>query len=191
MTPPTYLREFPDQIVIDLNYERAVEAIGKVCVEFQRLETLLKVAIGDLVDPPDHRLGMIVTAQLSFKAILDLFGALFEHRFNDPAQQKKLRKFLDRCKAAEDRRNQVIHSHWEPDSYGGQGAVRRKSTARGKLKTEQQILSQADLQDQANELAALRGIFSKDWMPSVHGYMTARLPKSRYLEAIQKQKSTK
>ena len=180
MSTSSYLPKFVDQTVIDLEYERAVEAIGKVCVEFQRLETLLKVAIGDLLGS-DHRLGMIVTAQLSFKGILDLLGALFEHRFNDPAQQKKLEKFLGQCRAAEDRRNQVIHSHWEPDTFTGKGAVRRKSTARRKLKTEQQVLSQADLQKQADDLAALRGAFGKDWMPQVHGYMIARLPKARYL----------
>lgn len=189
MTPSTYYQKPPDQTVIDLEYERAVEAIGKVCVEFQRLETLLKVAIGDLLDP-DHRLGMIVTAQLSFKAILDLFGALFEHRFNDPAQQKELEKFLGRCKAAEARRNQVIHSHFEPDTFTGKGAVRRKSTARGKLKTEQQVLSQADLQKQADDLAALRGAFGKDWMPQIHSYMIARLPKARYLPPSKKQQGT-
>jgi hypothetical protein len=145
MADPIYLPKRPHDVVVKLNYDSAVETLGKICVEFQRLESHLKVAIADLLDPHDSVPGMIVTAQVSFKAILDLFGALFEHRFNDPALQKKLAKFLDQCKAAEDRRNQVIHSHWEPDIFTGKGAVRRKSTARGKLKTEQQVLSQADL----------------------------------------------
>jgi hypothetical protein len=49
VTPPTYYQNPSDQTVIELNYQQAVEALGKVCVE--RLETLLKVAFGDLVDP--------------------------------------------------------------------------------------------------------------------------------------------
>lgn len=49
VTPPTYYQNLSDQTVIELNYQRAVEALGKVCVE--RLETLLKVAFGHLVDP--------------------------------------------------------------------------------------------------------------------------------------------
>src|SRR5260221_2428760 len=179
---PTYYQPPPDQAIIDLNYNQAIEAIGKVSVEFQRLETLLKVAAGHLVDPLDHRLSLIITAQLSFKAVLDLFGAIFEHRFNDPPQQKKLDKFLGRCKEAENRRNQVIHSHWGPDTYGGKGAVRRKSTARGKLKTEQQVISRGELQKHANDLVTLRTEFTRDWMPYVSAYMNTRIPKATYLQ---------
>jgi len=49
VTSPTYYQNPSDQTLIDLNYQQAVEALGKVCAE--RLETLLKVAFGDLVDP--------------------------------------------------------------------------------------------------------------------------------------------
>lgn len=49
VTPPTYYQNPSGQTVVDLNYQNSVDALGKVCVE--RLETLLKVAFGDLVDP--------------------------------------------------------------------------------------------------------------------------------------------
>jgi hypothetical protein len=55
------------------NYEKTVEGLGKICVEFQRLESYLKLAIPVLLAPDDLRLGGIVTAQLSFNATLDLF----------------------------------------------------------------------------------------------------------------------
>ena len=49
VTPPTYYQNPSGQTVVDLKYQNSVDALGKVCVE--RLETLLKVAFGDLVDP--------------------------------------------------------------------------------------------------------------------------------------------
>jgi hypothetical protein len=81
MATPIYLHRDPDVAVVKLNYDKAVEGLGKICVEFQVLETHLKVAIAKLLDPDDHRLGVIVTAQLSFKAIVDLFGALHQQFF--------------------------------------------------------------------------------------------------------------
>jgi hypothetical protein len=124
----------PDEAVIDLNYDRAVQALGKICVEFQSLETYLKVAVGQLLAPDDARLGVILTAQLSFKATLDLFGALYQHRFNSPTEQEELKKFLSECEAAETRRNQIIHSHYQPDIIRAKGAIRTKHTARRTLK---------------------------------------------------------
>src|SRR4029077_12234226 len=101
---------------LKLNYDKSVETLGKITVEFQVLETQLKAAIGMLLDPVNHRLGLIVTAQLPFKATLDLLGALYEERFAaEEAEQDELANFLDRCNKIEDRRNQIVHSQWMPD----------------------------------------------------------------------------
>ncbi|MGA8658103.1 MAG: hypothetical protein WB586_18320 [Chthoniobacterales bacterium] len=82
-----------------LNYKKTIEALGRICVEFQRLETHLKAATTLLLDPDDWRVGTIVTTQLPFKGLLDLFYALYHHRFNDPNEHKELTKFLKKCKA--------------------------------------------------------------------------------------------
>lgn len=73
---------------------------------------------------------------------------LYHHRFNDQNDHEELAKFLGRCKAVEDKRNQIIHSHWEPDFEGGKGAVRRKLTAKNlkELRQQQETLSHADLE---------------------------------------------
>jgi len=70
----------------------AEEALGKICVEFQRLESHLKVAMADLLDPHDSVPGMIVTAQVSFKAILDLFGALYQWPYRGPLVHNETRQ---------------------------------------------------------------------------------------------------
>jgi hypothetical protein len=159
---------------LKLNYDKSVETLGKITVEFQVLETQLKAAIGMLLDPVNHRLGLIVTAQLSFKATLDLLGALYEERFGaEEAEQDELANFLDRCNKIEDRRNQIVHSQWMPDYDSAKGALRVKFTARRRLKTQVQIVSVADLEKEADDLRALRENFLKVWLPRVNRYRTA------------------
>lgn len=115
---------------IQLKYEQAVEGLGRISVEFQRLESRLASGIAFLLDPDDAYLGAIVTAQLSFRVLIDLFAALYHHRFDDPLKDKELAKLLGRCAEAEQRRNQIIHSEWTPDYKTGKDAVRTKYTAR-------------------------------------------------------------
>jgi hypothetical protein len=152
------------------NYEKTVEGLGKICVEFQRLESYLKLAIPVLLAPDDLRLGGIVTAQLSFNATLDLFYALYHYRFTDPAELKDLKEFLGKCASAEEKRNQMIHSRWEFDSESGKGAIRTKHTAKNRkeLKRQREILSPADMEKVAGELRALGSEFFQDWVPRVH-----------------------
>jgi hypothetical protein len=77
-----------------VNYNQAVEGLGRICVEFQRLEKILKTATASLVHPNDRRVGAIVTAQLSFRALLDLYYALHHHRYDNALADKELDKFL-------------------------------------------------------------------------------------------------
>jgi hypothetical protein len=152
------------------NYEKTVEGLGKICVEFQRLESYLKIAIPILLAPDDLGLGGIVTAQLSFNATLDLFYALYHYRFPDPAELKELKEFLGKCASAEIKRNKMIHSRWEFDSESGKGAIRTKHTAKNRkeFKRQREILSSADMEEIAGELRALWDEFFRDWVPRVH-----------------------
>ena len=156
-----------------LNYEKVVEGLGKICVEFQRLETNLKAALGLLVDPDNIHIGTIVTAQLSFGAILDLMYALYHYRFNDPLELEKLDLFLGECKRAEERRNQIIHSHWQVDFEAGKGAIRTKYTAKNRkeLKRQKETLSQADMEKITEELKSLRTRFLQDWATRIHTHL--------------------
>jgi hypothetical protein len=148
-----------------VNYNQAVEGLGRICVEFQRLETILKTATASLVHPDDRRVGAIVTAQLSFRALLDLYYALHHHRYDNALADKELDKFLGQCAKAEERRNQIIHSYWAPDYLGGKGAKRTKFTAKNRkeLKQQVEVLSKADLEKIADELRALHTTFHQNW----------------------------
>src|SRR5437868_3178594 len=164
--------ELPD---IQLNYEKAVAGLGKICVEFQRLETHLKAATGLLLEPTDPQVGMIVMAQLSFRTIIDLLYSLYHYRFENQLEDKeleKLKKYLGECLDFEQRRNRLIHSHWMPDLEGWKGAVRTKHTAKkGKgLEFQKETLSQSAFEELAKGFQDLRETYLRDWAERVHRY---------------------
>ncbi len=163
--PRQMLRQVNRFFDVRLSYNQAVQEIGKICVEFQRLETILRTATASLVHPSEPTIGAIVTAQLSFRALLDLYYALHQHRYDNVLADKELAKFLGQCAKAEERRNQIIHSYWAPDYLGGKGAKRTKFTAKGRkeLKQQVEILSKADLEKIAAELHALHTTFHQNW----------------------------
>jgi hypothetical protein len=138
--------------------------LGRISVEFQRLESRLASGIAFLLDPDDAYLGAIVTAQLSFRVLIDLFAAPYHHRFDDPLKDKELGKLLGRCAEAENRRNQIIHSEWTPDYKTGKDAVRTKYTARKELRKQEEYLSEADLRKIADDLSALHKEFARSWL---------------------------
>lgn len=162
------------------NFDKVVEGLGRICVAFQRLETHLKGAIRLLIDPDDWRLGTIITAQLSFPTVLDVLFAVYHHRFKDSVEAKEfeeLKEFLGKCLAANNSRNQIIHSHWMPDLVGQKGAVRTKFTAKNRkeLKQQRETVSPGDLEKIAAEFETLRSTFVEQWVDRVHRYVNQRV----------------
>jgi len=159
------------------NYDKAIEGLGTICVEFQRLESHLKATITLLLSPDDLKLGTIVTAQLSFNAILDLLYALYHYRFPDPPDKLKgFKKFLEKCGEAAARRNQIVHSYVAPDLKTGKGIVRTKYTAKSRkeLRRQEEMLSPADMQKVSDEIRSLRNLYMKDWADRIHTWELPR-----------------
>jgi hypothetical protein len=154
------------------NYNKAIEGLGTICVEFQGLEWVLKSAIALLICPNDTPIGVIVTAQLSFNATLDLFYALYHCRFPDdpPDTLQDLKKYLAQCGNAAARRNNIVHAQWMPDLKTGKGAVRTKFTAknRNELKQQKETFSPADMQKVSDELRSVRDLYKRDWTERIH-----------------------
>jgi hypothetical protein len=154
------------------NYEKTIEGLGTICVEFQGLESFLKSAIALLICPNDTPVGIIVTAQLSFNATLDLLYALYHHRFSDdpPDTFKALDKYLEKCGKAATRRNEIVHSYVAPDFKTGKGIIRTKYTAknRNELRRQEEMLSPAAMQKVSNEPRSLRDLYMRDWIERIH-----------------------
>ncbi len=114
--------DFPSR---DLN-----AAIGEVVIWFEELDEMLATSISFILRRGDQ-LGRAVTAPLSFRAKIDLFGALFRA---DRPRSRYLDEVYELCKGclkAEQERNVVVHSRWE-GTFESANHASIKFTARAK-----------------------------------------------------------
>jgi hypothetical protein len=126
-----------------------MEAIGELTVNFAMLEEILKDGIELLLFPEGdhgwaHVTAAIVTSEMSFRRLVDLFQCLVEHRCaeRDIVTCRALSSEMYRL---EQRRNTIIHSHWAIDGTS-RATVRMKTTAKRKgLKHHEEVLTRADI----------------------------------------------
>jgi hypothetical protein len=140
-------------------WDEIVQGLGLVSIEFQSLESVIKMAIWELVANAEIVIGALITAELSFKAASHLLYALAIYRWqNDSATLQKLNDILNRCEQAEGDRNRLIHSDWYPDIKTGKGAMRIKSTARNRkgLRIQREPTTPAEMNKVAEELKTCR-----------------------------------
>jgi hypothetical protein len=113
--------------------EEVVRGIGFVCLEFQKLEGLLKSAIGEIISRDDPMLGAIITSELSFDGLMNVLRAIWKDRWEGSVED--LNRILSRCNAAKEKRNMVVHSEWFLNSKDAEGAIRFKDSCRSKKKS--------------------------------------------------------
>ena len=70
-------------------------ALGKITANFSQLEDELCRLIWYLLGP-DEQLGQVVTAELSFRGLVNLAGALARHRTSDPGPLQEVEAGLVR-----------------------------------------------------------------------------------------------
>ena len=78
---------------------------------FQRIEEVLSRCIIAMLGR--DRTGDIVTAELSFRAKVEVYSALFLYRSQLPKLPEDVAEVLGRVRAAEQRRNTIVHSLWD------------------------------------------------------------------------------
>jgi len=106
-----------------------LEPIGSVTVNFAMLEGNLESFIWDLIGQ-DTRLGQIITAQLSFRQLIDLFGSLYCFRVRSLKFIAKYEAITKLLRQAEEKRNKIIHSQWAAGDTP-ESSTRIKTRARG------------------------------------------------------------
>lgn len=112
-------------------------AIGRVIESFSFLEESLANIITILLDV-DNEVGEIVTSELSFKGLLNLFSSLFKYKYDrgdfvveDEDPEERLKELLKLCYRAEEERNKIVHSSYVARRY----RVKKTAKARSGLKT--------------------------------------------------------
>jgi hypothetical protein len=139
--------------------------IGRIVANFAILENELFILIHWLLGS-DREISHIVTAELSFRNLLDLSASLVRQVHGTKAA-KNYKEALKFATKAEDERNHIIHSLW---GMRGLNATRIKHTAkRGKGHSiQREQLTQEDLFAVAIEIS--RAIFAVERFRESLGY---------------------
>ena len=138
-------------------------AIGRVVIEFQALEVEVSAAIWSLLNPNSWEPGKRVTSALSFRDQLNLLERLYQLEWgkNPPTQERldAFGTFLQRARAVNDERNQIVHSYWIADN-GRDVATRYKFRKSGKWVETGVDLSVAQIDNLADRISYLGGEFA-------------------------------
>ena len=112
-------------------------AMGKISLAFSLLEDSVEALIHFLVGT-DETTSALITADLSFRQRLDLFGSLAKHRIDTsyPETLERLSEILQLCRRAAELRNTYMHSSYsgaQPAPRRGKPPIvrRTKTTGRG------------------------------------------------------------
>ena len=89
--------------------DRFLKAMGKVVVEFERLEGMLDSGLWVLLNT-GQRPGHIVVTSMSFRNKLDAFDALARHRKEGSLDKELHENLVRHLSGLEERRNRVLHS---------------------------------------------------------------------------------
>lgn len=88
-----------------------LEPLGQINANFSEVEADISSLIWTLIGS-NKRIGQIVTAQLSFRKLLDTLSALFKEQYKDEDLQNKLKKLLKQADKINAKRNRFVHSVW-------------------------------------------------------------------------------
>lgn len=110
--------------------EEILTQIGDITVSFATLEVAVSMLVGSLI-AEHHRIGQIITAELSFQGLRALLVSLYVERHGKDHDYETLRSLNVRAGELEAKRNQIAHSVW--GAGGAPGTVTRfKATAKEK-----------------------------------------------------------
>jgi hypothetical protein len=119
-----------------------LQAIGLITVNFAKLENAVEWFIWSLMGQNEN-IGLIITAELSFRNLVALLSSLSKAKINDTEVLIELDKALKKALEAEQKRNTILHSLW------GQGQTRDTVT---RIKKTAKISK--GLQHQVEEMTA-------------------------------------
>ncbi len=121
-------------------------ALGLLVVSFNELEETVSVALSRELCV-DAEMGRAVAGELPFRARLNVLGMVAGQRSSTQCSRQpedaadRLNDLLTLCRAAENLRNQYVHSFWPASRNTGTRGVRTKRSvrARGLLQTQQEV----------------------------------------------------
>lgn len=111
------------------SWEEGLARLGECIVEFQRIEDSVAICISALLGR-SRKVGEIVTAEMSFRARVAVYGALFAHCMKAQALPKDIQDLISRLHWAEEMRNTLVHSLWDASELNPDSILRKKKAVR-------------------------------------------------------------
>lgn len=129
------------------SWEDGMARLGECIVQFQRIEDSIAVCISAMVGR-SRKVGEILTAEMSFRARVSTFGALFAHTLKSDALPEDIAELISRLHWAEQQRNTLVHSLWDA-SESNPDSVRRekRSIRKNKLAVAEEHFTPDDLDE--------------------------------------------
>jgi hypothetical protein len=128
---------------------------GDITVSFALLESCVKNLAESLLGT-SQRVGQIVTAELSFKALRDLTISLYLERNGEDDDFAQLRLLTQRLKEIEEKRNQMTHSLWAVgDDTGSITRIKASARERHGLQFRFEQIKSEDLASLAEDIKKL------------------------------------
>jgi hypothetical protein len=122
-------------------------AIGSIVLSFIRLEHEMEFLLWEMMLIPrgHQQIGRTATANLNFRARLDLFGALASYHMPDDASKKELVRVLKAVDKAGTERNRFIHGMLAHSSRDQKAVVLTSRTRKEGHKSEGRRYSRDEL----------------------------------------------
>lgn len=95
----------------ELNNRLLVE-LGKVTVNFSKVEHQMKLLVAFLINPHNQKVGTIITADMPFSPLYHNLMSLFRNQVSNKKRIELMEKTLREIEALEKKRNTLIHSQW-------------------------------------------------------------------------------
>lgn len=132
-----------------------LRALGRVVVNFCRMEGEMEALIGCLIPTRDLDVCVLVTTELSFKNRAALFTGLMQHHFEDAQLLNDCKDMVTRAGKLEEQRNIYLHSYWTINEDGA--VIRHKRTAKlfKGLRRQQQPITEAEINRDADAMKAM------------------------------------
>ena len=151
------------------SWENGLARLGECIVQFQHMENFLAVCISAMIGP-SRKVGEIVTTEMSFRARVATFGALFTHSLKSDSLPQDITELISRLHWAEQQRNALVHSLWDPSESLPDSIRRKKKSIR---KSKLAVAEEHFTPDELEELNGLLEGISTDLF-----YLTSKhLPK--------------
>lgn len=129
------------------SWEDGLARLGECIVQFQRIEDALSVCISAMVGR-SRKVGEIITAEMSFRARVATFGALFAHSLKSSTLPEDITELISRLHWAEQQRNTLVHSLWDASETKPDSILRKKKAIRkSNLAIAEEHFTPEDLED--------------------------------------------